>query len=106
MAGTYSGSIVWHGGLAGSIPLVLNSSAENGNFLLADGVVSSTISTGETIFTVANLVLFVVVGFVFLPLLFSLMYPENDEKKRPIDPDEFGAATDGGTVPRPSSPEA
>ncbi|WP_227354970.1 short-chain fatty acid transporter [Haladaptatus salinisoli] len=98
VAGAYSGFIVWHGGLAGSIPLVLNSSAENGNFLLADGVLNSTISTGQTIFTVANLALFVVVGFVFLPLLFTLMYPENDEKKRPIDPGEFETATDGGTA--------
>lgn len=99
VAGAYSGFIVWHGGLAGSIPLVLNSSADAGNFLLADGVLSSTIGTGQTIFTVANLALFVVVGLVFLPVLFYLMYPEDDEKKRPIDPAEL--ATDGGETATP-----
>ncbi|WP_231183959.1 TIGR00366 family protein [Haladaptatus sp. DYF46] len=101
VAGAYSGFVVWHGGLAGSIPLVLNSSGED-NFLLASGVLNSTISTGQTIFTVANIVVFVLVGLVFLPLLFLLMYPENDEKKRPIDPAKLDAATDGGTEADPA----
>ncbi|WP_439025729.1 short-chain fatty acid transporter [Haloarchaeobius sp. DT45] len=99
VAGAYSGFVVWHGGLAGSIPLLLNSGADSGNFLLASGTLQSTIGTGETIFTVANLVLFVVVGLVFLPTLFWLMYPEDDDKKTPIDPDTFEddqAVTDGG----------
>ncbi len=96
VAGAYSGFIVWHGGLAGSIPLSLNSSGKDGNFLLASGVLDTTIGTSQTIFTVANLALFVVVGLVFLPLLFVLMYPQSDEKKRPIDPGEIETATDGG----------
>ncbi|GAA0252512.1 short-chain fatty acid transporter [Haladaptatus pallidirubidus] len=96
VAGAYSGFIVWHGGLAASIPLTLNSTADNGNFLIASGVLNETIGTGQTIFTTANLVLFVAVGLVFLPLLFVLMYPESDEKKRPIDPAELETAADGG----------
>ncbi|ODR79678.1 short-chain fatty acid transporter [Haladaptatus sp. W1] len=96
VAGAYSGFIVWHGGLAGSIPLVLNSTGDD-NFLLASGVLNSTISTGQTIFTVANVAIFVVIGLVFLPLLFLLMYPESDEKKHPIDPAQLDTATDGGT---------
>src|SRR6056297_364758 len=48
VAGAYSGFLVWHGGLAGSIPLVMNSSADAGNFLLAGGVVSQTYATGST----------------------------------------------------------
>ncbi|WP_435335074.1 short-chain fatty acid transporter [Haloarchaeobius sp. TZWWS8] len=98
VAGAYSGFVVWHGGLAGSIPLLLNTTADKGNFLLASGTLSSTIPTGETIFTVANLALFVVVGVVFLPLLFYFMYPESDDKKRPIDPETFdeNAVADGG----------
>ena len=96
VAGAYSGFIVWHGGLAGSIPLVLNSTADKGNFLLASGVLNSTISTGQTIFTVANIVIFVLVGLVFLPLLFLLMYPQNEAKKHPIDPEQVETATDGG----------
>jgi short-chain fatty acids transporter len=98
VAGAYSGFIVWHGGLAGSIPLVMNSSAEAGNFLLQQGVISQTYATGTTIFTVANLALVVGVGLVFLPAVYLLMYPEDDAKKTPIDPDELDdAAPDGGT---------
>ncbi|WP_327051723.1 short-chain fatty acid transporter [Halomicrococcus gelatinilyticus] len=97
VAGAYSGFVVWHGGLAGSIPLVLNSTAEGGNFLLDDGVLTSTIATGETIFTVANLVLFVAVGLVFLPALYYLMYPDDEGKKTTIDPAQLEeAAADGG----------
>jgi short-chain fatty acids transporter len=96
VAGAYSGFVVWHGGLAGSIPLVLNSSADNGNFLLEAGVLESTIGTAATIFTPMNLVLFAVVSFLFLPALFALMYPERDDKKTPIDPAEFDTAADGG----------
>ncbi|KTG29268.1 short-chain fatty acid transporter [Haloferax profundi] len=93
VAGAYSGFVVWHGGLAGSIPLLLNT---EGNFLIEAGVLSSTYATGGTIFTVANLVLVVAIGFIFLPALFALMYPKSDAKKTPIDPAELEAASDGG----------
>ncbi|SFK99486.1 short-chain fatty acids transporter [Halogranum rubrum] len=98
VAGAYAGFVVWHGGLAGSIPLVLNSDASNGNFLLEAGVLDSTIGTAATIFTPMNLVLFAVVAFLFLPALFALMYPEREDKKTPIDPAQFETATvaDGG----------
>ena len=99
VAGAYSGFIVWHGGLAGSIPLVLNSSADNGNFLLEAGVLDTTIGTAATIFTPMNLVLFAVVSFLFLPALFALMYPERESKKTPIDPAELDTAADGGKTP-------
>ncbi|KAB1187122.1 MULTISPECIES: short-chain fatty acid transporter [Haloferax] len=95
VAGAYSGFVVWHGGLAGSIPLLLNT---EGNFLIEAGVLSSTYATGGTIFTVANLVLVVAVGFLFLPALFALMYPKSDAKKTPIDPEELEASADGGTT--------
>ncbi len=95
VAGAYSGFVVWHGGLAGSIPLLLNT---EGNFLIEAGVLSSTFATGGTIFTVANLVLVVAVGFIFLPALFALMYPKSDDKKTPIDPAELDASADGGTA--------
>ncbi|MFB6073059.1 MAG: short-chain fatty acid transporter [Halobacterium sp.] len=99
VAGAYSGFLVWHGGLAGSIPLVMNSSADAGNFLLAQGVISQTYGTGTTIFTMANLVLVGVIAFLFLPAVYLLMYPEDDAKKTPIDPDELedaDAAPNGG----------
>ncbi|EMA05728.1 short-chain fatty acid transporter [Haloferax denitrificans] len=93
VAGAYSGFVVWHGGLAGSIPLLLNT---EDNFLIEAGILDATFGTGGTIFTVANLALVVAVGFLFLPALFALMYPTDDAKKTPIDPAEFEAAADGG----------
>jgi short-chain fatty acids transporter len=94
VAGAYSGFIVWHGGLAGSIPLLLNT---EGNFLIEKGLLASTIPTGETIFTIANITLVVVVGLVYLPLLYVVMYPDSEEKKTPLDPAalETETETDG-----------
>ncbi|SEO45590.1 short-chain fatty acids transporter [Halogranum amylolyticum] len=103
VAGAYSGFVVWHGGLAGSIPLVLNSSPDDGNFLLEAGVLESTIGTAATIFTPLNLVLFAVVSFLFLPALFALMYPARDDEKTPIDPADLDTAADGGETATPTS---
>ena len=94
VAGAYAGFVVWHGGLAGSIPLTLNSTGDAGNFLLANGTLDGTIGTAATVFTPMNLVLFAVIAFVFLPGLFALMYPSDDDKKTPIDPETVAA--DGG----------
>lgn len=104
VAGAYSGFVVWHGGLAGSIPLLLNT---EGNFLIERGVLPGTIDTGATIFTVANIALFVVVTFLFLPALYALMYPDDDAKKTTIDPSALDdARSDGGsaTVSLPENP--
>lgn len=96
VAGAYSGFLVFHGGFSASIPLLLNT---EGNFLIEAGILNSTISTGATIFTTANLVLVFLMTFVFLPGMFVLMYPKDDGKKTPIDPAKLEAVSDGGEVP-------
>ncbi len=93
VAGAYSGFLVFHGGLAGSIPLLMNT---EGNFLIEAGIISETLPTSQTIFTPMNLILVGVLTFIFLPLMFYLMYPGSDEEKTTIDPREFDTATDGG----------
>jgi len=93
VAGAYSGFLVFHGGLAGSIPLLMNT---EGNFLIEAGIISETLPTSETIFTPMNLILVGVLTFVFLPLMFYLMYPDNEEDKTTIDPSELDTAADGG----------
>ncbi|WP_230499979.1 short-chain fatty acid transporter [Sutcliffiella rhizosphaerae] len=72
IASAYTGFIVWHGGLSGSIPLTI---ATEGHFS-ADSI--GIIPTGQTIFSTMNLV---IVGalFVILPLLNRLMLPSKDE---------------------------
>ncbi|NDL71113.1 short-chain fatty acid transporter [Vreelandella alkaliphila] len=71
VASAYSGFVVWHGGLAGSIPLTI---ATEGHFS-ADQI--GVISTGSTIFAFFNLAI-VVCLFVAVPLVNRLMLP--DEK--------------------------
>lgn len=71
VASAYSGFVVWHGGLAGSIPLVI---ATEGHFT-ADRI--GVIGTSETVFSLFNLAI-VVALFIVVPLVNRWMLP--DEK--------------------------
>lgn len=71
VASAYSGFVVWHGGLAGSIPLTI---ATEGHFS-ADQI--GVIGTGSTIFAFFNLAI-VVCLFIAIPLVNRMMLP--DEK--------------------------
>lgn len=101
VAGAYSGFLVFHGGLAGSIPLLMNT---EGNFLIEAGVVNQMLPTSQTIFTPMNLILVGVITFIFLPLMFALMYPESEEEKTTIDPEELDVAPDGGEAAAAAAP--
>ncbi len=69
VASAYSGFIVWHGGLAGSIPLAV---ATPGHPFEA---MTGIIPTSETIFSTFNLAI-VVALFVAVPLVNRLMLPD------------------------------
>ena len=75
VAAAYSGFLVWHAGLSGSIPLKLAAPGTDALSKLTNGV---AIPLGETIFAWSTLVP-VVVLFVTLPLLNRLMMPKADE---------------------------
>ncbi|MCK9516406.1 MAG: short-chain fatty acid transporter [Ottowia sp.] len=72
IASAYSGFLVWHGGLAGSVPLTI---ATEGHFT-ADKI--GVISTSQTIFAFFNLAL-VIVMFIAVPLVNRLMMPRAEE---------------------------
>ncbi|TVP71129.1 MAG: short-chain fatty acid transporter [Rhodobacteraceae bacterium] len=72
IAAAYSGFVVWHGGLAGSIPLTI---ATPGHFTEAQ---IGVIDTGQTIFASFNLII-VAVLFVVIPLTNWLMLPKAEE---------------------------
>ncbi|HLR12740.1 MAG TPA: TIGR00366 family protein [Burkholderiaceae bacterium] len=72
VASAYSGFLIWHGGLAGSVPLTI---ATEGHFAQDD---MGIIGTGDTIFAFFNLAL-VVVLFVVVPLVNRLMLPPENE---------------------------
>ena len=72
VASAYSGFIVWHGGLAGSVPLTI---ATPGHFSEAQ---IGVISTSETIFSSFKLLLLALM-FVIIPLVNRLMLPPDSE---------------------------
>ncbi|EGM70815.1 short-chain fatty acid transporter [Shewanella sp. HN-41] len=72
VASAYSGFVVWHGGLAGSIPLTI---ATAGHFTESQ---IGIIPTSETIFANFNLLL-VAVLFVVIPLVNRFMLPEEKD---------------------------
>ncbi|MEQ6247645.1 short-chain fatty acid transporter [Sulfitobacter sp. HNIBRBA3233] len=72
VASAYSGFIVWHGGLAGSVPLSI--ATEGHPFADITGI----IPTSETIFSPFNLAI-VVALFVVVPLVNRGMMPKEEE---------------------------
>ncbi|MGM0544551.1 MAG: short-chain fatty acid transporter [Pseudomonadota bacterium] len=92
VASAYSGFVVWHGGLAGSIPLTI---ATEGHFA-ADDI--GVIGTGSTVFAFFNLAI-VACLFISIPLVNRLMLPDEkdsvyiDTKLLDDDPDAKGRIT-------------
>ncbi|WLD57581.1 short-chain fatty acid transporter [Salinispirillum sp. LH 10-3-1] len=72
IASAYSGFIVWHGGLAGSVPLTI---ATPGHF--AESQIG-IISTSETIFAFFNIAI-VLMLFIIVPLTNWLMLPKEED---------------------------
>ena len=72
VASAYSGFVIWHGGLAGSIPLAI--ATDGHKWIDQIGV----IATSDTIFAWWNLL---IVGLIFvtLPILNRMMMPREDE---------------------------
>lgn len=94
VASAYSGFVVWHGGLAGSIPLTI---ATEGHFQ-QDKI--GLIGTGDTIFSTYNL-LIVLAMFVVVPLVNRLMMPDEKDSVY-VDPrilEESAAAATGDDRP-------
>ncbi len=84
VASAYSGFIVWHGGLAGSVPLAV--ATEGHPFQDMIGI----IGTGETIFSGFNLAI-VLCLFVAVPLINRAMLPTPDESVY-VDPKQLEEA--------------
>lgn len=74
IASAYSGFLIWHGGLSGSIPLTLSSGGDT-LAVLSGGVLTEAVPVSQTIFSSYNLV---IVGLllVSVPLLNCLMHPK------------------------------
>ncbi|WP_121021506.1 short-chain fatty acid transporter [Helicobacter vulpis] len=81
VASAYSGFLIWHGGLSGSIPLKI-ATADGDLGKLSGGVITSPIPLSQTLFAPFNLA---IVGFLLvgLPLINMYLHPKNPT---PIDP--------------------
>lgn len=92
VASAYSGFVVWHAGLAGSIPLTI---ATEGHFA-ADQI--GVIGTGSTIFAFFNIAI-VICLFIAIPLVNRMMLPDEkdsvyvDPKVLEDEPEQMGRIT-------------
>ncbi len=91
IASAYSGFLLWHSGLSGSIPLKVATPGQDLS-LLTGGVLTIPIPTACTIFAPFNLVI-VLVLLLTLPLINKAMHPEADGTV-PVDPDMLVENTD------------
>ncbi|SQH71836.1 Short chain fattyacids transporter [Helicobacter mustelae] len=73
IAAAYSGFVVWHAGLSGSIPLTIASGGENLAKTTA-GILTQAIPITKTIFSNYNLIMVGII-VVCLPLLLTLIHP-------------------------------
>lgn len=82
----YVSFLTWHGGLSGSIPLVLNT---QDNFLMKANILCATIPTAFTIGSTMNIVCNIAL-LTTLPILMILMRPSDDEVAEFKDLRELG----------------
>ncbi|MCD8149349.1 MAG: TIGR00366 family protein [Clostridiales bacterium] len=103
IAAAYSGFIVWHSGISGSIPLSLTSLGEDGAVANTGGALTETVSTADTIFSAWNLIMVLIV-IVVITIVNAAMHPAPEdvvaidpklledapepEKKKPVTPAE------------------
>ena len=85
IASAYSGFLVWHGGLSGSIPLKLASDTKDSLNQLLGGEV---INVSQTIFSIENLII-VASLLIALPVINLLMQPKDEIIEFHSNEDEY-----------------
>ena len=78
IASAYTGFLVWHGGLSGSIPLQVASSDLKALGAQTAGAITENIPTSLTIFSPMNLFILGAL-IILLPILNRAMYPSDDQ---------------------------
>jgi short-chain fatty acids transporter len=71
----YTTNIIWHGGLSGSIPLVINTP---NNFLFKAGVLDSVIPTTTTLLSPMNITVAILL-LIVLPILMVMLKPRDED---------------------------
>lgn len=78
IAAAYSGFIIWHSGISGSIPLGMTSLGEDGTVANTGGFLTEIVSTSETIFSSWNLLMCLII-VVVLAFVLMRMHPEGKD---------------------------
>ncbi|MDO4546280.1 MAG: short-chain fatty acid transporter [Bacillota bacterium] len=78
IASAYSGFVIWHAGISGSIPLSMGTVGEDGFVANTGGALDYAISTSQTIFSPWNLAACLVI-LVLLPIINMRMHPSPDD---------------------------
>ncbi len=80
IAAGYSGFVIWHAGMSGSIPLALNTAGNLSDKGMANtgGAVTDLISTSETIFAGWNLIMIAAV-IILTAVLFAVAHPKPED---------------------------
>lgn len=77
IASAYSGFIVWHGGISGSIPLAITAVGADGAVANTGGSLTEAVSTSLTIFSPMNLILSAII-IIGLPFVCRAMMPDKE----------------------------
>jgi short-chain fatty acids transporter len=78
IAAAYSGFVIWHQGLSGSVPLVVATPKHAQNFL--EKLLGHAVPVSQTIFQPFNLIPAIII-LLTLPLLFAFMHPKESEAR-------------------------
>ncbi|MDO4546455.1 MAG: short-chain fatty acid transporter [Bacillota bacterium] len=78
IASAYSGFVIWHAGVSGSIPLSMGAVGEDGFVANTGGALTEAVSTATTIFSPWNLVICLII-LICLPLINMRMHPSPDD---------------------------
>ncbi|AND84902.1 TIGR00366 family protein [Clostridium tyrobutyricum] len=77
IASAYSGFVVWHGGLSGSIPLTIAAGGQDVKTVSA-GIITSAIPTSQTLFSHYNLFIVIII-LVTMPVVNWFMHPKGKD---------------------------
>ena len=81
IASAYSGFVLWHAGLSGSIPLTI----AGGDISASGGALTGPVPTSQTLFSTYNLFI-VLAMLILLPIINALMHPKSESDVIAIDP--------------------
>ncbi len=101
IAAAYSGFVVWHQGLSGSVPLVSATANHAQNFI--EKAFGAVVPVSQSIFQPFNLItaLFLILT---LPILFALMHPRREDTIKISQEKLLDTKAESAVVPRPEHP--